>query len=83
MTYSLATIGFDAGQVFPPALKPVSSQIAPLQISDVNALPGAQQNAMQTGTQVLCKLPDGSQAYYTFDAERSTPGYPVMKRVSP
>lgn len=40
--------------------------------------------AMAQNTQMLCQLPDGSQAWFTFDAERSRPGVlRVLKRVGP
>ena len=42
---------------------------------------GDQQNAMQNNMQVLCKNPDGSQSWYTIDAERSTPSAIVLKAV--
>jgi hypothetical protein len=45
---------------------------------------GAQQGAMMRGDMILCKNPDGSQSYYTIDAERSIPGQSlVMKPVGP
>lgn len=34
---------------------------------------GGFQGACTDNTQFLCKRPDGSQGYYTFDAERSNP----------
>ena len=52
-----------------------------VQIGDVAGLVGSQQLAMQQNTRVLCKNPDGSQTYYTIDAERSTPANIVMKAV--
>lgn len=33
------------------------------------------------GQQILCLNPDGSQSYYTFDAERSTTNNLVMRKV--
>ena len=36
---------------------------------------------MRLGAQVLCQNPDGSQSYYTLDAERSTRANPVLRRV--
>ena len=41
---------------------------------------GDEQNSMQTGTQVLCKNPDGSQSWYVIDAERSIPGVQRVMR---
>lgn len=42
---------------------------------------GGPQNAMMDNSQVLCKNRDGSQSWYTIDAERSTPGNIVLKAV--
>ncbi len=52
-----------------------------LTIGDSSALVPDQAQAMMFGTQVLCKQPDGSSAWYTFDAERSTPAFPVLLKV--
>ena len=41
---------------------------------------GAQQGSMARGNQILCKNPDGSQTYYTIDAERSIPGVSLVMR---
>lgn len=41
---------------------------------------GAQLGSMQRGNQILCKNPDGSQSYYTIDAERSIPGVSLVMR---
>lgn len=46
-------------------------------LSDTQSQPGGQQLAMSTGQAFLCKGPDGAQALYKIDAERSTPGGPV------
>lgn len=42
-------------------------------LSDTQAQPGGQQAAMSNGLEFLCKGPDGAQALYTIDAERSNP----------
>lgn len=47
---------------------------APLKIGDSAALAGGQQNDMRTGTQILCKGPDGALKWYTIDPLRSVPG---------
>lgn len=75
MTYSLSITGVPAGNVYQPAKE--------LTITDANCVtPGAEQYAMQTGTQFLVQQPDGSQAYYTYDAERCIPGVQrVLRRV--
>lgn len=72
-TYSLAVTGKPAGN---PYLTET------LTLPDINAQPSAMLAAMQNGTQMLCKGQDGSLAWYTLDAERSTPTVPVLKKVS-
>jgi len=39
------------------------------------------QAAMQNGTELFCKGPDGGFGWYKLDAERSTPTVPVLVRV--
>lgn len=74
MTYSLAITGVRASPSLP----------ASYTLSDANARTGNQANAMQNGTAILCKGPDGAEAYYKIDAERSLPGYPpVLLPVGP
>ena len=75
MTYSLAVTGAPADQL--------PNAVATLTVDDSVARLGGMANAMQLNTQFLCKKPDGSSAYYTYDAERSTPGNPVLRAVSP
>ena len=44
----------------------------------------ARDGMMSRGDQILCKNPDGSQSWYTIDAERSVPGVSlVMRAVGP
>ena len=86
MTYSQAFLGRRADHAFPPtAITNVGTTVGvqDLQLSDANAPAGGVQYAARLGTQVLCKLPDGSQGYFVVDAERSTPGNPVLRAVSP
>ena len=71
-TYSLKATGQRADSEF---------AVATLQVGDSAGLVGSQANAMQNNTRVLCKNPDGSQSYYTIDAERSLPGAVVLKAV--
>lgn len=75
MTYSLAVTGAPADQL--------PNAVATLTVDDTVARPGGMASAMQLGTQFLCKKPDGSSAYFTYDAERSTPSNPVLKAVGP
>ena len=44
---------------------------------------GGQANAMRIGDQMLVNRPDGSQGWYTLDAERSTVANPVLVAVGP
>ena len=71
-TYSLAATGARADQQF---------AVSNVKIGDSAGLVGSQKLAMAQGTQVLCKNPDGSQSWYTIDAERSLPGAVVLKAV--
>ena len=52
-----------------------------VQVGDTAGTLGAQQLAMRNGTPILCKNPDGSQSWYTIDAERSLPGALVLRAV--
>ena len=87
MTYSVAFLGRRADHTFPPTAITNSGTtvgVQDMQLSDANALAGGVALAAQQGTQVLCKLPDGSQGYFVVDAERTTdPTKPVMRAVSP
>jgi hypothetical protein len=74
MTYSLSITGIRDDSMF---------TAKNLTLSDANAQAGSQQNAMQLGASFLVKGPDGSQALYQLDAERSTPGNPVLRAVGP
>lgn len=76
MTYSLAIKGVSAQNL-------LAGSTQQLTLSDTNAQPGAQLNAMANGTQFLCKGPDGAQRYYMLDAARSTPALPVLIPVGP
>ena len=71
MTYSLAATGRRADET-PFAVNTVK-------IGDAAGLVPSQNYAMQTGAPVLCKNPDGSESWYTIDAERSLPGAVVLK----
>lgn len=74
-TYSLSTKGVLAGTPYT-----LTNTILP----DSSARAGSEANAMQLGSQIYCKNPDGSFGWYTIDAERSIPGQtPVLKAVSP
>jgi hypothetical protein len=77
MTYSLASVCVLASDQFP-------ATGGQPQLPDANALTGGQQNAMRNGTQVLCKMPDGSLKYCTIDPTRWVPGQtPYVLPVGP
>lgn len=79
-TYSLAATGLRADYKF--AAKPVTApDSAAGGINVAIGQWGGPQNAMMDGAQMLCKNADGSQSWYTYDAERSTPGNLVLKAV--
>ncbi len=73
-TYSLATVGRNANSPF---------TVTPISLPDSAGRLGSEALAMRNNSQLLCKKPDGSQAWFTIDAERSTPGNVVMKAVGP
>jgi hypothetical protein len=50
-------------------------------VPDTAAQPAGLQYHARRGDQILCQNADGSQTYYTFDAERSTPTSFVMQKV--
>jgi len=76
MTYSLANLGISS------ALTNSVSELVTVDDAAAGQF-GSSQNAMQTGAAFLCLQPDGSQALYQIDAERSTPIDIVLKRVGP
>ena len=71
-TYSLGATGQLAGSLF---------AVVGEKVGDTAGLLGSQQLAMAQNTQILCKNPDGSQSWYTLDAERTTPSNIVLKAV--
>ena len=78
-TYSQsATIGLSANSPF-AALQQTTFRHTIL--PDSSALVGGQQLAAATGAQILCLMPDGSQKFFTIDAERSRPGAIVLVAV--
>lgn len=72
-TYSLSATGRRADQT--PAVTNF------VKVGDSAGTVGAQANAMQNRTPILCKNPDGSQSWYTINSERSLPGAIVLKAV--
>ena len=79
-TYRLAITGLRADSQF--SAKPITLGDSAAQGNSSSAgTNGGPQYAMQKNAQVLCKNRDGSQSWYTIDAERSTPANIVMKAV--
>ena len=68
-TYSLASTGRRADEA--------GFAVNTVQIPD-SAGPTGHSYTQQTGAQILCKNPDGSQSWYTIDAERSIPGVSLV-----
>ncbi len=79
-TYSQSLTGINAGARYNTPLA--------VRIGDLDAAgnvvgaggAGSQQGSMARGNQILCKNPDGSQSWYTIDAERTIPGVSVVMR---
>jgi hypothetical protein len=83
-TYSIATVGVRADNLITKLQQvqvPDSVQPSGTLTIMATATVGGMQNAMRLGQQMLCKNPDGSQSWYTFDAERSTPSNPILRPV--
>ena len=77
-TYSQSVTGINAGARYnaPKTLQVGDTDAA----GNVVGIDGGQRGVMMRGNQVLCKNPDGSQSYYTIDAERSVPGVSLVMR---
>lgn len=85
MTYSQALTGSPVGVFLPNSTVAPDSGLSDgvtAQASLPGAFSGAVQRAMMNNSYLLCKNPDGSQSYYTYDAERSTPGNIQLRRLS-
>ena len=81
-TYSQTATGYVVGGFNLPTKK--LYDIPDLSSSGIQTgVAGGQAVAMQTGDQMLVKRPDGSQGWYTLDAERSTVAVPVLIAVGP
>jgi len=83
-TYSLNITGAAAHHV---AKGVTAASTSPLTVAKTLTLPdsaaavGSQQQAMRNGTPVLCRMPDGSQAYQVFEPELTVLGtLPVLRR---
>jgi len=69
-TYSLGATGRRADEA------PATTNF--IKVGDTAGRSGSQQLAMSQNTPILCKNFDGSQSWYTIDAERSLPGGPIV-----
>lgn len=79
-TYSQSITGINAGARYNV---PKTIQVGDTDAAGNALLSGCapcQQGSMQRGNQILCKNPDGSQSWYTIDAERSIPGVSLVMR---
>ena len=77
-TFSQSLTGINAGTRY--TAKTITVGDKDLGGDVLNSGAGSQQNAMQDNDYILCKNPDGSQSYYTIDAERSIPGVSLIMR---
>lgn len=76
-TYSQSLTGIDAGARYnAPATIRVGDTDASGDVQ-LNYAPNVQGNC-RDNDYILCKRPDGSQAYYRIDAERSIPGVSLV-----
>lgn len=81
-TYSQSVTGLNANTRYTPKSLQVADTDAAGNVAVAGV--GAEQGVMSRGNQILCKNPDGSQSWYTIDAERSVPGVSlVMRAVGP
>lgn len=80
-TYSQSITGINAGARYSvPKTVQVGDADAAGNALNAGMNAAAQQGVMQRGNQILCKNPDGSQSWYTIDAERSIPGVSLVMR---
>lgn len=79
-TYSQAVTGVNANAMY-NAPKTVQVGDVDAAGNDVGSSARARDGAMMRGAQILCKNPDGSQSWYTIDAERSLRGQTIMRPV--
>ena len=81
-TFSQSLTGINAGARYNTAktIQVGDSDAAGNALNSNVSFAGAEQGAMQRGNQILCKNPDGSQSWYTIDAERSIPGISLVLR---
>ena len=76
-TYSQSITGIDAGARYNTPLT-VRVGDADLATDALNTHGRSWQGPMSRNDYILCKQPDGSQAYYRIDAERTIPGVSLV-----
>lgn len=81
-TYSVTLSGSLAGSPFVPGGE-IDIPDADAASNGVNVTAAAFGAAQQSGSQILCKFPDGSQRWCLIDAERSTFANPILVPVGP
>lgn len=82
-TYSQSLAGINAGTRYTPKTVQVGDADIAGNVNQSWA-PDITGTVTVRGNQILCKNPDGSQSWYTIDAERSIPGVSlVMRPVGP
>lgn len=80
-TYSQSLTGINAGTRYTAKAVQVGDADAAGNALNSNASrAAAEQGSMARGNQILCKNADGSQSWYTIDAERSIPGVSLVMR---
>ena len=73
-TYSLSVTGYSADNRFQPKGMTIGDSAC--------QSAGGEQGIMAAGTPFLVKMPDGSQVWHVYDAERSVPpNYLVVRRL--
>ncbi len=82
-TYSLGVTGLVPGQSTNKLYKIPDQSLDGTAAGRTAATPGGMQGVMSMGDQMLVKGPDGSQHWYKYDTERSTPTNPVLLYVGP
>ena len=75
-TFSQSLTGINAGTRYTPLTISIGDTDSAGDVQ-YNNVPNMQQN-MRDNDYVLCKGPDGAQAWYRYDAERSIPGVSII-----
>ncbi len=80
-TYSQSLTGINAGARYnvPATVRVGDTDAAGNSLNSISD-GKAQAGSTMRGNQILCKNPDGSQSWYTIDAERSISGVSLVMR---